>query len=165
MGVSATEVEPIIHEYKNHRELTGYRVRGVEKVQALCENFIAVILSDDSLPNIPAKDILLARARKTLEAIKRHQIKAEKKSFAENSRYPIVTRYLSLRYPLATEEEIHSIVSSLNESSGLSLEEFSFYVRVRMGGRPHAWAKAQKDFVKSTIDAIYEKLTTYEKRS
>lgn len=127
----------------------AWRVSGESDVRRLCEGIVRILGSKPQGKLAPEDKRALDRAKRTLAGFENRARRSASSQQAMENREPLLHELLRLRLPCASEADILSILSVVEQTSPQSVDELMSRANDTLAGRPAAWRHACAEFVTS----------------
>lgn len=129
------------------RAPVAWRISGESDVRTLCEGIVRILGSRPLGQLTPEDKQALDRAQRTLAAFESRARRSASSERAKESRASVVVELLRLRLPCASQTDLVTILSVVEQISPQSVEDLMSRADESLTGRPAAWRRARTEFV------------------
>lgn len=125
----------------------AWRISGEPDVRKLCEGIVKILGSKPLGQLTPEDKKALDRAKRTLAGFENRAQRSALSQRAKESRAPVLREFLRLRLPCASETDLVTILSVVEQAPPQSVDELMSRANETLAGRPAAWQRARIVFV------------------
>lgn len=125
----------------------AWRITGESAVRKLCAGIVRILGARPQGQQTPEEQKALDRAQRTLAAFEDRTWRAESTAGAKENRSPALHDLLRRTCPSASESNLATIMSLVEQSAPKSVDDFMSRANDALAGRLDAWGRARAEFV------------------